>query len=226
MNSLGLVKASVVEHGARHAAPAATSACLALRLDSQLNEHMLIDRLRDGDPAARAAAVRRYHSALVLQASRILRDKGLAEDAVQDSWLAAFACIDGFNPRYSLFGWLVRIVINRAKGLRRREVRSLPFSAWQSPWSGGELQLPVTADDASPEWLLLEREALRRFNEALQALPESQRTVVLLRDFAGASSGEACRVLQINDLTLRVRLCRARASIRQALFSESVRDAA
>src|SRR5215831_4215882 len=183
------------------------------------HEVALIDGLRAGDTAARTAVVRRYHSALVHHACRILRDKGLAEDVVQDAWLAAFACIDGFNPRSSLFAWLVRIVINRAKGLRRREVRSLPFSAWTSRTVGvaddEELELP--ARDGSPERMLLEQEALRRFNEALRALPESQRSVLLLRDFEGASPAEACRVLKISDLAQRVRLCRARASIRQAL---------
>ena len=78
-----------------------------------------------------------------------------------------------------------------------------------------ELELP--ARDASPERMLLEQEALRRFDEALRALPEGQRSVLLLRDFDGASPAEACRVLKISDLAQRVRLCRARASIREAL---------
>jgi RNA polymerase sigma-70 factor (ECF subfamily) len=182
----------------------------------------LIDRLRAGDPVARTAVVRRYHSALVHQACRILRDRGLAEDAVQDSWLAAFACIDNFQPRSSLLTWLIRIVINKAKTVRRREMRSVPFSAWAPRTSAGpgdeERELPgLASNDASPEWLLLEQEVLRRFRDALQALPERQRAVVLLRDLAGASPAEACRALQINDLAQRVRLCRARKSIRQAL---------
>jgi hypothetical protein len=113
---------------------------------SHVKDIELIDRLRAGDPTARTAVVRRYHSILVHQASRILRDRGLAEDVVQDAWLAAFACIDGFNPRSSLFPWPGRIVIDRAKALRRREVRSLPFSACATrrPEAGGddELEFP------------------------------------------------------------------------------------
>ena len=192
-------------------------------------EAPLIERLRAGDPSARTVIVRRYHSALVHQASRVLRDEARAEDVVQDAWLAAFACIHGFTLQSNLFTWLVRIVINRAKAVRRREVRSLPFSACatRAPEAGGheELELPaLTSDESSPERLLLEREAVRRFNEALQALPESQRAVLLLRDFAGASASEACRVLRINDLAHRVRLCRARASIRQALHASGVAE--
>src|SRR5215468_8621080 len=184
MDTLGQVGTSVVEHGTNGAAPAPKEA-------PEPTPRRLIDRLRAGDATARTAVVRRYHSALVSQARRILRDRELAEDAVQDAWVAAFACIHGFVARSSLFAWLVRIVINRARHLRRREVRSLPFSACRTPGSAGdeELQLRgLTVDEASPERLLLEREAIGRFNEALQALPESQRTVLLLRDFAGASA--------------------------------------
>ena len=194
------------------------------RTGNRDHEAPLIERLRAGDPNARTVIVRRYHWALVHQASRILRDEAMAEDVVQDAWLAAFACIHGFILRSSLFTWLVRIVINRAKAVRRRAVRSLPFSACatRAPDAGGEqeLDLPaLTSAESSPERLLLEQEALGRFNEALQGLPEGQRSVLLLRDFAGASAAETCRMLRINDLAHRVRLCRARASIRQALQS-------
>jgi len=210
MDTLRQVGTSVVEHGTNGAGPAANE-------DRKPPPCRLIDRLRAGDATARTALVRRYHSALVSQASRILRDRELAEDAVQDAWVAAFACIHGFVARSSLFAWLLRIVINRARHLRRREVRSLPFSACRPPGSAADEELQLTADEASPERLLLEREALGRLNEALRALPESQRTVLLLRDFAGASPAETCGVLGINDLAQRVRLSRARASIRKAL---------
>src|SRR5262249_27725609 len=99
MNTLGRVQTSVVERGTNGASPAARPARPPAPRE-------LIERLRAGDPAAETAVVRRYHSALVSQASRILRDNGRAEDVVQDAWLAAFACIGSFTPRFSLFAWL------------------------------------------------------------------------------------------------------------------------
>jgi RNA polymerase sigma-70 factor (ECF subfamily) len=194
----------------------------ALPRSSRTSEVALIERLRAGDAAAWTTLVRRYHATLLHHACRILRDRGLAEDVAQEAWGAAFGGIDGFNPRSSLFAWLVTIVINRARGLRRREVRSIPLSSWRTGITGAagdeDLEPPVLGcNELSPERLLLEHEALRRFNDAIQALPDRQRSVLLLRDFAAASPAEACRALRINDLTLRVRLCRARASIRRAL---------
>src|SRR5215470_10619962 len=90
MDTLGQVGTSV-ERRTNGAPPAPKDACRAACPE-------LIDRLRAGDPAARTAVVRRYHSALVYQASRILRDKGLAEDVVQDAWLAAFASLRKSSP--------------------------------------------------------------------------------------------------------------------------------
>jgi DNA-directed RNA polymerase specialized sigma24 family protein len=78
-----------------------------------------------------------------------------------------------------------------------------------------DAEMPVEA--LTPEWLLLAREAVNTFDSALRALPAGQRSVVVLRDLKGASSAETCRALQNNDLTQRVRLSRARATLRLAL---------
>lgn len=153
----------------------------------------------------------------------ILRDESLAEDAVQDGWLAAFKCIDRFKGRSSLFTWLVRIVVNKAKNRRRCERRSMPLSTLVPlSFAGGSDDAKregreVALEEVTPEWLLLEREAVRTLDGALRALPDGQQSVVVLRDLEGASSAEACQLLEINDLTQRVRLSRARATLHMAL---------
>ena len=196
---------------------------MARKRVSRPEEIDLIQRLRRGDQQARTKLVQRHHAALLHHAFLVLGNKALAEDVVQDAWVAAFRSIDGFNGRSSLCTWLVRIVINRARCQQRRENRSLPFSAVVHPssrWSGASAEEEAEglgASDLTPERHLLEQEAHRRFVEALQALPEDQRSVLILRDLRGVSSAEACRVSQIDDLTHRVRLCRARATLRSAL---------
>jgi len=197
---------------------------VARKQASHPEEVELIQRLRRGDQRARTTLVRRHHSALLYQAFMVLRDEALAQDVLQDAWLAAFRCIDRFDGRSSLFTWLVRIVLNKAKSRRRRESRCVPFSAFLPPSfaSGADgadgLEHPeMEVEELTPEWLLLEGEAVKRFDSALRALPKSQRSVVVLRDLEGASATEACRVLQINDLTQRIRLSRARATLRLAL---------
>ena len=191
---------------------------------SHPEEVELIQRLRKGDQRARTTLVRKHHSTLLHQAFIVLRDEALAQDVVQDGWLGAFKSIDRFDGRSSLLSWLIRIVVNKARSRRSRESRSVPFSAFvPSTFGPGadpadhpmEHEMPVEA--LTPEWLLLEREAVNTFDSALRALPASQRSVVVLRDLKGASSAETCRALQITDLTQRVRLSRARATLRLAL---------
>jgi RNA polymerase sigma-70 factor, ECF subfamily len=185
----------------------------------------LIQRLRSGDPKAQTGLVRRHHAALLRQAFLVVRDQALAEDVVQDAWIAAFRGIDGFDGRSSVLTWLVRIVVNKAKSRRRLENRFLPFTArvrpsesWKSSSADEEAELPeMGTTDLTPERLALEQEVVERFDAALKALPPSQRSVIVLRDLEGASSIETCRVLSINDLTQRVRLSRARATLRSAL---------
>ena len=198
---------------------------MARKRVSHPEEADLIQRLRRGDQEARTIVVRKHHSALLHQAFLVLRDEALAEEVVQDAWLAAFLCIGKFDGRSSVFTWLVRIVINKAKSRRRRETRSLPFSALarrsasRDGVGGDEEAEPIEAgsNEITPEWIAMEQEALRRFDDALRALPEGQRSVVVLRDLDGASSAETCRVLRINDLTQRVRLSRGRAALRSAI---------
>ena len=198
---------------------------MARKRVSHPEEVELIQRLRSGDERARSQLVQRHHPALLHQAFLVLRNETIAEEVVQDAWLAVFRSIEGFDGRSSLFTWLVRIVINKSNSRRRRENRSLPFSALLGPssrwghFAEEDLEhLPAMGStELTPEWFLLEQEALRRFEDALQALPAGQRSVLVLRDLRGASSVEACRVLRINDLTQRVRLSRARATIRSAL---------
>ena len=195
---------------------------------SHPEEVRLIERLRAGDRAAQTELVRRHQSALVRQAFKILQDWDLAEETVQEVWMGAFKNIESFDGRCSLRTWFTRIVINRAKSRRRREVRSLPLSTFvqriSTPGGFGsegvcdDLAHPmVGVNEITPERLVLEQEARVRFDGALRALPQSLRSVVLLRDLGTASSVEACRVLAINDLTQRIRLCRARATLRKAL---------
>src|SRR5262245_12221911 len=192
----------------------------------------LVRLLRRKNHQARTTVVRRYHSALVRKASLVLRDDSAAEDVVQEAWLAAFESIDGFKGP-SFYTWLVRIVLNKASNQRRRDGRSSPLSAHRSVGIRDRLSTSdeepaleeFVSHEITPEWLLLEREAIRRIDRALHSLSEGQRAVVLLRDIHGASPTETCRVLAINDLTQRVRLSRARASRRLAREGDTRRAA-
>src|ERR671933_1728466 len=97
------------------------------------NEEELVAALRAGDETAFAALVDRYHASLVRLARMYVRERSVAEEVAQETWLAVLNGIDRFEGRSSLKTWLFRILTNIAKTRAQREGRTLPFSALQRP---------------------------------------------------------------------------------------------
>lgn len=186
-------------------------------------ETRLIGRLVGEDPTARGESFRKYHSVMRRRANSVLRDAEAAEDAVQDAWLAALTRMGNFSGRSAVVTWLAGITQNCAQNRRRKERRFVPISAL-GPTDGDPAQSVVNSDGAplaftalTPELLLLRREAMWHVESALERLPESQKSVVILRDVVGASSADACRLLAISDAAQRTRLHRGRATLRKEL---------
>ena len=193
----------------------------------------VVAALRRGDEATFTDLVNAYSAGLLRLAQDFVRTRALAEEVVQETWLAVLGGIDRFEGRSSLKTWVYRILVNKAKTRGVRESRIVPFSAlatgddgpvvleerfrgaddeWPGHWAS-----PPVALDTVPEDRLLAREARGRIAEALEALPESQRVVVTLRDVAGWDSGEVCDVLGLSEGNQRVLLHRGRAKLRAAL---------
>jgi RNA polymerase sigma-70 factor (ECF subfamily) len=163
-------------------------------------------------------------------ARNFVRTDALAEDVVQDTWLAVVRGLDGFEGRASLKTWIFHILVNRARTRAVREARTVPFSslsddvAQEGPAvdpalfdrDGRWARAPQTLD-ADPEHHLLATELRGRLVDAVAELPEAQRTVIALRDLVGLPSEEVCELLELSDGNQRVLLHRARTRVRAAL---------
>jgi RNA polymerase sigma-70 factor (ECF subfamily) len=188
--------------------------------------------LRGGDERAFEELVDRYSSALLRLALDFVRTRAVAEEVVQETWLAVLNGIDRFEGRSSLKTWLFRILVNKAKTRGVREARTLPFSAFEvegdepavaperfrqsdDPWPGHWATPPKPLGDV-PEERLLAGEARARLAEALETLPDSQRAVVTLRDVVGCPAEEVCDLLGLSEGNQRVLLHRGRAKLRDA----------
>jgi RNA polymerase sigma-70 factor, ECF subfamily len=197
------------------------------------DETELLAQLRAGDEQAFEALVERYYGAMLAVARRHVKTRALAEEVVQDAWLAVLKGLDRFEGRSSLKTWILRIVANTAITRGQREARSVPFASL-SP----EGQEPAVdpdrfrgADDAFPghwkaypgDWRalpeerLLGQETLAVAMRAIDALPEAQRIVITLRDVQGCSAEEVCSALEVSEGNQRVLLHRARSRVRAAL---------
>jgi RNA polymerase sigma-70 factor (ECF subfamily) len=191
----------------------------------------LLDALRRREEAAFVELVRRYHPALLRAARMIVTNRDVAEEVVQETWLAALERIDAFEGRSSLKTWLTRIAINRAITRAERERRAIPFSALAGAESDDSLPSVEPERFAGPldQWpghwrsfpepwtevRVLERETQRVVRESIEALPPGQRTVITLRDVEGFSGDEVCNMLAISETNQRVLLHRARSRVRR-----------
>lgn len=192
-----------------------------------------LSALRAGDEAAFMALVQRHHTAMVRVAQIYVGNRSIAEEVAQEAWLGALNGLNRFEGRSSLKTWLFRIVTNLAKTRAVREGRTIPFSALRAPENVPEPALEParfrSPDDPSlpghwatkphewPEQRLLADETMRVVEAAIDALPASQRAVIVLRDVEGWDADEVCNALDLTETNQRVLLHRARSKVRTAL---------
>lgn len=187
----------------------------------------LVRRLRDGEEAAFRDLVRSSHRALVGVALAYVGSHAAAEEVVQETWTAVVSQLDRFEGRSSLRTWIGAILVNRARTRAVRDKRTIPFSSLAPEESadveperftpGGVWGQPPRRAPDGPEDLALRKEAREAIDRELQTLPETQRTVVVLRDVEGWTSEEVCNVLGVSETNQRVLLHRGRMRLRAAL---------
>jgi RNA polymerase sigma-70 factor (ECF subfamily) len=185
-----------------------------------LDESALLAGMQAGDNAAFEACVRGYCGRLLVIARRIVRNEEDAQDAVQDAFLAAFKQIGNFKGLSRLGTWLHRIVVNAALGrLRSRERRPEQSIEELLPHFGeGEHQLdPPAPWQATSATLLQQKETRERVRHCIDALPETYRTVLLLRDIEGLDTVETAALLGTSPGVVKTRLHRARQALRTLL---------
>ena len=193
-------------------------------------EEALLARLRSGDEAAFAALVDDLHRRLRALAGTFTSSSALAEDVVQETWLAVIRGLRGFEGRSSLRTWIFSILVRRARTLAAREARRADTGVMTGgeggdpgEWEPGRGRFglwestPVPWALADPAAIYQSREVLEVVGAALGGLPEAQQQVVLLCDVEGLPAKEVCNILDLSETNQRVLLHRGRARIRRAI---------
>jgi RNA polymerase sigma-70 factor, ECF subfamily len=201
-----------------------------------LRDDEVLARLKRGDESAFAELISAYSPALLRVAQARVRTRAVAEEVVQETWLAVLRGLDGFEGRSSLKTWIFRILTNIAITRGVRESRTVPFSSmaeheaeaaeepvdasrflpadhdrWPHHWALGPTRWPT------PEEGLLSGETRDCILRAIETLPPAQRTVMTLRDIEGWPPEEVCEALGVSDGNQRVLLHRARSKVRAAV---------
>jgi RNA polymerase sigma-70 factor, ECF subfamily len=184
------------------------------------------------DNQAVRLVTRRNNQRLYRAAWSILKNRAEAEEAVQDGYLKAFAAMESFSRRSSLSTWLTRIVVNEALAKRRtaqRRARLLEAhdvtdiaGYRESVMDGAER--PSDASPRTPEAEIARAQIARLLERAIGELPETFRTVFVLREVEGLSVEETAEALQLPKETVKTRALRARRRLQDALDPD-LRDA-
>jgi RNA polymerase sigma-70 factor, ECF subfamily len=197
-------------------------------------ERELVSRLRAHDASAFEEVVESYYGTMMRLARSYVSSRAVAEEVVQEAWLAVLQGLDRFEGRSSFKTWVLRILVNTAKTRGVREARTVPFAAFETDdepvvepdrFRGAEAAFPghwtgYPRDWRSlPEGSLESRETVGVVREAIETLPPQQRIVILLRDVEGWSAEEVCSALELSEGNQRVLLHRARSRVRAALES-------
>jgi RNA polymerase sigma-70 factor, ECF subfamily len=188
----------------------------------------LLLRLRSGDERAFVSLVQRYQEQMLRLATSFVPSQAVAEEVVQDTWLALLRGLDGFEGRSSLKTWLFGILVNQARTTGTREHRSVPVPDPEPAVDPARFDASGGWADPPERWLEAAEGRLEagkladRLRALMDELPARQREVVLLRDVEELSSEEVCSVLAISDGNQRVLLHRGRSRLRQ-LFEDEFR---
>ena len=196
------------------------------------DDAVLVKALAARDPDAFAYLLDRYHPALVRLAEQYVPSRAVAEEVVQETWLAVIEGIDRFEQRSSVKTWLFRILINVARSRGVQERRSIPFATTAtlddepsvdprrfrrlSRSGRGQWKRPPHPW-GNPEQRALDAETLETIRRAVDRLPPDQCEVITMRDLLGWSAAEVCDALDLTDANQRVLLHRARSRVRGAL---------
>ena len=185
-----------------------------------LNEAELIALAKAGRRGAFSKIMRENNQPLFRVARGLLADDAEAEDVVQETYVRAFAALEGFRGEASLRTWLTRITINEARErLRRRKRQTLPLDQVDLAQARGAevVGFPGGRPMENPETEAARSQIRILLESAVDDLDEPFRLVFILREVQGCSVEETAALLDLRPETVKTRLHRARRQLRAAL---------
>lgn len=178
----------------------------------------LVARARGRDMAAYDELIRRYQRKIYQLVYNMTSNREDAEDLVQDVFVKAYSALERFKGDSSFYTWIYRIAVNRAINYLKKRKRNTAMSL-------DDIDQGVERD---PNFVALQSrespvrdatlsELQKKLNEALQALSENHRAVVVLHDIQGIQHDEIARMLKCSSGTVRSRLFYARQELQKQL---------
>jgi RNA polymerase sigma-70 factor, ECF subfamily len=204
---------------------AETAAINPSQATGELSDETVVQRVLAGETALFEIVMRRYNQRLYRVARSILRDDSEAEDVMQEAYVRAYQHLGQFAGRAKFSTWLTRIAVHEALARSYRRSRFTDLAA-QDPADSSPLGDPmnnIPTNAASPEDQASSSELRGLLEQAIVQLPESYRSVLMLRDLEELSTADTAECLQISEENVKVRLHRARTLLRRELYARTGR---
>lgn len=181
-------------------------------------ERELVQQAKAGDRAAFAGLVSAYEGKIYNLALRYLGSREDAMDASQEVFLRVFRFLPGFQEESGFSTWIYRIGVNVCKDMLHRRLKRAeqPLEVPDEEDEGRPVDVPDLRYD--PERIMEGAELRQALSDAILALPEQQREIIILRDIRGLSYEEIALALTLEAGTVKSRLFRARENLRKKLL--------
>jgi RNA polymerase sigma-70 factor (ECF subfamily) len=176
-------------------------------------DEALVARVLGGDVGSFEVLMRRFNARVYRTVRALIRDEAEVEDIMQQAYLAAFARLGEFRGEAAFSTWLLRIAHNEARSRLRRALHAIPLDV-----AVAEGEEEMVDSSPRPDDIAEARELTRLTERAVDALPETLRTVFMLRGVQGLSAAEVADVLGVSVDVVKQRLHRAREAVREQMI--------
>jgi RNA polymerase sigma-70 factor (ECF subfamily) len=183
----------------------------------------LIEKSKRGDVESFEILIKSYQTLAYNIAFRMLGNIEDANDATQDALVKVFKSIQSFQGQSSFSTWLYRIVTNTCLDELRKRKRQKVYS-YHNPveMKDGEMERDVVDPSSNTEEILEKREEIKSIQDAIQALPEQHKTVIILRDIKGLSYEQISEILDCPHGTIKSRISRARLALKEIIMNKEL----
>ena len=185
------------------------------------SDHDLVALARSGSELAYRELLDRYQRPVFSLVYRMVRDRELAEDLAQETFVKVFNRLDRYNPRYKFSSWIFKIASNLAIDTLRKKAPvtvSLEGSRHaQTVEEADATRITVASGGENPEELLEAKELGEEIERAIGKLRPEYRTAIVLRHVEGRPYEEIAEILDVPLGTVKTHIHRARAELREQL---------
>ena len=180
-------------------------------------DEAIVERVVGGEAALFEILMRRHNQRIYRIVRGILDDDGESEDVMQDAYVRAYQHLAQFEGRSSFVTWLTRIAMHEA--FARAEKMKKQTSLDSDPDAAKATE--VASPDRTPEQKVANMELHSALEAAILSIPAKYRSVIIMRDVEEMTTAEAASALEVSEEAVKVRLHRARALVRRALYRKS-----